>query len=80
MEAILIVASGKNAGRKIAVRGPKFFIGRAEDCQLRPTSDLVSRHHCVIMVGVSQARQNARRASSSRDAAAEMLKRFYNRD
>jgi len=50
MEAKLIVANGKHAGQKITVRGPKFFIGRAEDCQLRPRSDLVSRHHCVIMV------------------------------
>ena len=26
----------------------KFLIGREEDCQLRPNSDLVSRHHCVF--------------------------------
>ena len=32
------------------VTGPKFFIGRSEECQLRPNSDLVSRHHCAIMV------------------------------
>jgi pSer/pThr/pTyr-binding forkhead associated (FHA) protein len=50
MEVKLVVASGKNAGQKIAVPGPKFFIGRAEDCHLRPNSDLVSRHHCVIVV------------------------------
>jgi pSer/pThr/pTyr-binding forkhead associated (FHA) protein len=50
MDVKLIVAAGKNAGQKIAVAGPKFFIGRAEDCQLRPNSDLVSRHHCAITV------------------------------
>ncbi len=50
MEVKLVVAQGKNAGQKIAVPGPKFFIGRAEDCQLRPNSDLVSRHHCVILI------------------------------
>jgi hypothetical protein len=50
MEVKLVVASGKNAGKKIAVPGPKFFIGRAEDCQLRPNSDLVSRHHCVLLI------------------------------
>ena len=50
MDVKLIVASGKNAGQKIAVAGPKFFIGRSEECQLRPNSDLVSRHHCAIMV------------------------------
>jgi predicted component of type VI protein secretion system len=50
MEVKLVVAHGKNAGQKIAVAGPKFFIGRADDCQLRPNSDLVSRHHCVVLI------------------------------
>ena len=50
MEVKLVVLGGGNAGKAIRVRGPKFFIGRAEDCQLRPNSDLVSRHHCAIMV------------------------------
>lgn len=50
MEVRLIVASGKNAGQKIAISGPKFFIGRSEECHLRPRSELVSRHHCAILV------------------------------
>jgi predicted component of type VI protein secretion system len=50
MEVKLIVASGKHAGREIPIKVAKFFIGRAEDCHLRPGSDLVSRHHCVILV------------------------------
>jgi pSer/pThr/pTyr-binding forkhead associated (FHA) protein len=50
MEVKLIVAAGSSAGQKIAVSGPKFFIGRSEECQLRPRSDLVSRHHCAIVV------------------------------
>jgi pSer/pThr/pTyr-binding forkhead associated (FHA) protein len=50
MEVKLVVLGGSSAGQAIRVRGPKFFIGRAEDCQLRPNSDLVSRHHCAIMV------------------------------
>lgn len=50
MEVKLIVVQGKHAGQEIPIPGPKFFIGRAEDCNLRPHSDLVSRHHCVIMV------------------------------
>ena len=50
MEVKLIVVHGKHAGQEIPIPGPKFFIGRAEDCNLRPHSDLVSRHHCVIMV------------------------------
>lgn len=50
MEVRLIVADGKNAGKAIKVPGPKFLIGRADDCPLRPRSDLVSRHHCAILI------------------------------
>jgi len=50
MEVRLVVLNGKHAGQKISIRGPKFLIGRAEDCQLRPRSDLISHHHCAILV------------------------------
>ena len=50
MEVQLKVLVGNNVGQVLKVPGPKFFIGRAEDCHLRPGSDLVSRHHCVLMV------------------------------
>ena len=50
MDLKLKVLEGKNAGQEISVNGKKFFIGRAEDCHLRPGSDLISRHHCVLLV------------------------------
>ncbi len=50
MEVKLVVANGKNAGQVVKVAGPKFLIGRAEDCHLRPRSDTVSRHHCAVLV------------------------------
>lgn len=50
MDVKLIVVGGKHAGRAIPITGPKFVIGRAPDCQLRPGSDLVSRHHCQLEV------------------------------
>ena len=50
MDVKLVVVGGKHPGQEIPVPGPKFFIGRAEDCQLRPRSEMVSRHHCVILV------------------------------
>ena len=50
MEVKLVCVGGKQPGREIPVRGPKYFIGRAEDCQLRPGSQEVSRHHAVILV------------------------------
>jgi len=49
MEVRLRVTSGRNADRVVQVVGPKFFIGRAEECQLRPHTDTVSRHHCVLL-------------------------------
>ncbi len=50
MEVRLKVLAGTNAGKELLIPGPKFFIGRAEDCHLRPRSDLISRHHCVILI------------------------------
>ena len=50
MDLKLKVAVGKNAGQELRIPGPKFLIGRGEDCQLRPKSDLISRHHCVLLV------------------------------
>ncbi|HUY32595.1 MAG TPA: FHA domain-containing protein [Pirellulales bacterium] len=50
MEVRLKVLVGKSHGQELAVPGPKFFIGRAEDCQLRPRSDLISRHHCALLI------------------------------
>ena len=55
MEVRLKVLIGANAGQELLIPGPRFFIGRAEDCQLRPRSDLISRHHCALMVEESVA-------------------------
>jgi len=45
----LRVTNGSNAGKEIVVGKEKFLIGRADDCNLRPHSDAISRHHCVII-------------------------------
>ena len=50
MEVKLIVVGGKQAGKEIPAAGPRFLIGRAEECQLRPRSDRVSRRHCEIFL------------------------------
>jgi predicted component of type VI protein secretion system len=50
MEVRLKVLVGANAGQELKIPAPKFFVGRAEDCQLRPRSDLISRHHCVFLI------------------------------
>jgi pSer/pThr/pTyr-binding forkhead associated (FHA) protein len=46
----LEVVRGPHAGERIRVRGPRFVIGRQAGCQLRPSSDLVSRQHAAIEV------------------------------
>lgn len=48
MEMKLKVAQGKNAGQLLAVTGPRFLIGRADTCHLRPRSDSVAEQQCVI--------------------------------
>jgi len=48
----LIVAGGNRAGEVVPVSTGKFIIGRATDCHLRPTSELISRYHCALLVDV----------------------------
>ena len=50
MEVTLVVVGGKSSGQEVPLRGPKFLIGRAEDCHLRPQSSRVSRHHAAILI------------------------------
>src|SRR5437764_880289 len=50
MDLKLRVLEGKNTGQEIAITGKKYLIGRSEDCHLRPGSDLISRHHCALMI------------------------------
>lgn len=51
MDVKLEVASGAKSGLLIPVVGDKFLIGRADDCHLKPRSELVSRYHCAILSG-----------------------------
>jgi len=50
MDVKLVVTKGKHAGTAVPVPGPKFLIGRGEECQLRPNSDLISRQHCALLL------------------------------
>jgi predicted component of type VI protein secretion system len=50
MDARLRVLSGPHAGETIAILRGKLLIGREEDCHLRPESEFVSRHHCVLLL------------------------------
>ena len=46
----LHVIGGKHSGQVINLSHKKFLIGREQDCHLRPNSELVSRHHCILTV------------------------------
>ena len=50
MQLKLKVLDGSQQGTEISVPGPKFLVGRDEDCHLRPKSDVISRHHCVVIL------------------------------
>jgi len=50
MDVRLVVANGRNIGHVIPIAGAEFLIGRADDCHLRPRSDVISRYHCAILV------------------------------
>jgi pSer/pThr/pTyr-binding forkhead associated (FHA) protein len=50
LQAELRILGGKHQGKAIPLSTKKFLVGREQDCQLRPNSDLVSRHHCVFTI------------------------------
>lgn len=50
MELKLVVVGGKHAGMEIPVAGPKFLIGRGDNCHLHAQSKSVSRKHCLIVI------------------------------
>ena len=54
MQVKLKVLVGKSEGKEIPIPVPRFLIGRAEDCHMRPKSDAISRNHCAILVGEDQ--------------------------
>ena len=49
MKISLKVLSGNHEGKLIPIREEKFFIGRGDDCHLRPKSESVSRRHCALV-------------------------------
>src|SRR5260370_34367046 len=52
---LVVVTPGKWEGKEIPITLPQFIIGRDEKCNLRPSSPLISKRHCAILVRGSQA-------------------------
>ena len=48
--AELKILGGKHRNKAVLISSKKFIIGREQDCHLRPSSDAISRHHCVFSV------------------------------
>ncbi len=46
--AELRIVSGRHSGKSLRLPNGKFLVGRGEDCHLRPSHELISRHHCVF--------------------------------
>lgn len=55
MELKLKILDGRHAGQEMKITKDRFLIGRSEECQLRPNSEKISRHHCVILLGEGSA-------------------------
>jgi pSer/pThr/pTyr-binding forkhead associated (FHA) protein len=55
-ELTLEIGSGPQRGQRIPIVMNEFYIGRDPGCQFRVNEGTVSRKHCVITVGTSDAR------------------------
>ncbi len=49
MKVALKVVGGTRTGQTVPISIPQFMIGRADDCHLKPRSELISRYHCAIL-------------------------------
>jgi pSer/pThr/pTyr-binding forkhead associated (FHA) protein len=54
MHVRLKILQGSNTGKDVKIPTPKCIIGRGEDCHLRPNSDAISRHHCVVVTSENE--------------------------
>ncbi|HXY35905.1 MAG TPA: FHA domain-containing protein [Planctomycetaceae bacterium] len=50
MDAKLKVVKGPGAGLTLQIARGKLLIGRADDCDFRPVSEVVSGYHCVLLL------------------------------
>lgn len=51
MTACLTLATGSRAGLEAPLNFGYYMVGRRKDCQIRPKSRSVSRHHCLLFNG-----------------------------
>ncbi len=51
---LVVLSQGRWSGKSVPVTRPRFVIGRAAQCDLRPASLYISGQHCAILVGADQ--------------------------
>jgi pSer/pThr/pTyr-binding forkhead associated (FHA) protein len=47
--SLVVLTEGKYAGKEIPITFDRFLIGRAAECNLRPSSQLISKLHCGVL-------------------------------
>ena len=50
MNVTLLVVQGRPSGKKLVFPEGEYYIGRGEECHIRPDSEWVSRQHCLLRV------------------------------
>jgi predicted component of type VI protein secretion system len=48
--SLVVLSEGKLLGRTIPITLSQFIIGRDPQCQLRPSSALISKRHCALII------------------------------
>jgi pSer/pThr/pTyr-binding forkhead associated (FHA) protein len=48
--SLVVVNTGKASGQTIPIRVPQFVIGRDPQCNLRPSSAMISKRHCALII------------------------------
>jgi pSer/pThr/pTyr-binding forkhead associated (FHA) protein len=56
--SLVVVNTGKASGQTIPIRVPQFVIGRDPQCNLRPSSAMISKRHCAVIVKDDEVRLN----------------------
>jgi pSer/pThr/pTyr-binding forkhead associated (FHA) protein len=54
MSVQLLVVQGKERGKCLNFPQGEFVFGRGQECHVRPNSELVSRQHCILSVGLER--------------------------
>lgn len=48
--SLIVLATGPNQGKVLPILTPQFLIGRDPGCHLRPSSPMISKKHCALIV------------------------------